>query len=115
MMEWLSRLTNTPFPFEKYYQIILPDCGGAMENISLVTWDESFYMFGDSLHHEEREVMMDRVNIHEMGHSYFGDAVVMRHFEHAWLKESWVSQSESISSDCFQIIFNCFPSHFKCC
>jgi aminopeptidase N len=29
---------------------------------------------------------MDSVNIHEMAHTYFGDLVVMRHFEHVWLK-----------------------------
>jgi len=25
-----------------------------------------------------------------MAHTYFGDLIVMRHFDHVWLKESWV-------------------------
>ncbi len=34
---------------------------------------------------------MDVVNVDEMAHSYFGDAVVCRDFAHAWLKESWAT------------------------
>ncbi len=34
------------------------------------------------------------VNVHEMAHSYFGDAVVCRHFDHAWLKEGWATFME---------------------
>jgi aminopeptidase N len=30
-----------------------------------------------------------RVNLHECSHSYFGDSLVIKHFEHAWLKESF--------------------------
>jgi aminopeptidase N len=39
---------------------------------------------------------IDSVNIHEMAHSYFGDAVVCRHFEHSWLKESWATYVETV-------------------
>ncbi|KAI9218853.1 hypothetical protein BC828DRAFT_387522, partial [Blastocladiella britannica] len=31
-----------------------------------------------------------------MGHSFFGDATVVRYFEHAWLKESWASYIETL-------------------
>lgn len=35
---------------------------------------------------KEFQLSLDEVNVHEMAHSYFGDSVVMRHFEHVWLK-----------------------------
>ncbi len=35
---------------------------------------------------KEFQLLTDEVNVHEMAHSYFGDSVVMRHFEHVWLK-----------------------------
>eukprot|EP01119_Soliformovum_irregulare_P006637 TRINITY_DN1883_c5_g1_i3.p1 TRINITY_DN1883_c5_g1~~TRINITY_DN1883_c5_g1_i3.p1 ORF type:complete len:543 (+),score=226.41 TRINITY_DN1883_c5_g1_i3:1074-2702(+) len=36
-------------------------------------------------------IITDQINCHEMSHSYFGDAIGIRYFEHAWLKESWAS------------------------
>ena len=81
-----------------------------MENISLVTWDDVFML--DKNLAAEWGYVVDSINIHEMAHrlrplgsllcvslsgvrltlshrsscSYFGDALVIRHFEHAWLK-----------------------------
>lgn len=64
-----------------------------MENISLVTWVDTFIQ--DDINSLERKYLTDLVNIHEMGHTYFGDLLVIRHFEHAWLKESWATYIES--------------------
>lgn len=64
-----------------------------MENISLVTWVDTFIQ--DEINSLERKHLTDLVNIHEMGHTYFGDLLVIRHFEHAWLKESWATYIES--------------------
>jgi aminopeptidase N len=57
-----------------------------MENISLTTWDGVFVV--DANLAREWKDIVDAINIHEMSHSYFGDALVIRHFEHAWLKVS---------------------------
>ncbi|MBT4981330.1 MAG: hypothetical protein HOL51_04650 [Gemmatimonadetes bacterium] len=94
LMRWLVGRLGVPFPFGKYFQIALPGVGGAMENISLVTWDEMFVQ-DESFATEWRE-FVDSINIHEMAHSYFGDAVVCRHFEHSWLKESWATYIETV-------------------
>jgi aminopeptidase N len=90
-----------------------------MENISLVTWIDTFVI--DQTNALERKHLTDLVNIHEMGmynnplyitkehtvnhlsafekgHTYFGDLLVIRHFEHAWLKESWATYIESCKS-----------------
>jgi len=92
MLAWMTSKLGVPFPFPKYFQIALPGIGGAMENISLVAWDDAFVM--DEKLAEEWTRHVDEVNVHEMGHSYFGDAVVIRDFAHAWLKESWATYIE---------------------
>jgi len=94
MMRWLEERLGRPFPFPKYFQVALTGIGGAMENISLVTFDEIFLC--DETLREEWGNQVDQVNIHEMAHSYFGDDVVCRHFEHSWLKESWAVFVETV-------------------
>ncbi|KAI8850112.1 hypothetical protein BC829DRAFT_416378 [Chytridium lagenaria] len=79
---------------------VLPDCfardnGGAMENISLVTYTDRLCI--DEVAAKDFVDTVDSVNIHEMAHTYLckltyyyeliGDLLVMRHFEHAWLKD----------------------------
>ncbi len=93
MMRWLTERLRRPFPYPKYFQAALPGLGGAMENISLVTWDAIFMC--DQTLKDEWGDLVDAINIHEMAHSYFGDDVVCRHFEHAWLKESWAVYIET--------------------
>ena len=93
MLEWLVRKLAARFPFPKYYQIALPNKKGAMENISLVCWSDLFLL--DERLALEQKYLTDIVNIHEMAHSYFGNALVIRHFEHAWLKESWATYMEA--------------------
>lgn len=91
MLRWIQNKLG-PFPFKKYFQFAGPFVGGAMENISLVTWDAIFVL--DETFASEFADICDIVNLHEMSHSYFGDAIVCRHFEHAWLKESWATYME---------------------
>ena len=94
MMEWMIGLLALPFPYPKYYQLALPITSGAMENISLVTWNDRAVQ--DPLLAREIGWDIDQVNVHEMAHSYFGDAVVCRDFAHSWLKESWATYVEQL-------------------
>lgn len=94
IIAWLEKRLNVPFPFPKYFQVIFPGQGGAMENISLVTWD--YHLLLDENFAREYKLLFDTVNIHEATHSYFGDALVIRHFEHVWTKESWATYMESV-------------------
>eukprot|EP00276_Gloeochaete_wittrockiana_P010804 CAMPEP_0184647398 /NCGR_PEP_ID=MMETSP0308-20130426/4314_1 /TAXON_ID=38269 /ORGANISM="Gloeochaete witrockiana, Strain SAG 46.84" /LENGTH=897 /DNA_ID=CAMNT_0027078317 /DNA_START=88 /DNA_END=2781 /DNA_ORIENTATION=- len=94
MINWIEKRVGQTFPFPKYYTMLLPEmAGAAMENISLVTFADTFLM--DEISGQEYQHYVDLVVIHEMAHSYFGDAVVIRHFEHAWLKESWATYIEA--------------------
>jgi len=93
MLDWMTERLSTPFPFPKYFQLAVPGIGGAMENISLVTWDDKFV--ADEALYAEWGWLIDIINVHEMAHSYFGDSVVSRDFAHVWLKESWATYMES--------------------
>ncbi len=92
MMNWMTAKLGSAFPFPKYYQFAVPRIGGAMENISLVSWDDQF-LLDESLAGEWGR-LVDQVNVHEMAHSWFGDRVVCRDYAHAWLKESWATYME---------------------
>ncbi len=92
MLDWMVQKLG-PYPFPKYFQLAAPGVGGAMENISLVTWDEAWVV--DELERAEFGWLVDLINVHEMGHSWFGDSVVCRDFAHSWLKESWATYIES--------------------
>ena len=92
MLVWMIEKLGMPYPFPKYFQFALPSFYGAMENISLVSWNDIFIL--DEILAKEWEQFVDAVNVHEMAHSYFGDAVVCRDFAHAWLKESWATYME---------------------
>jgi aminopeptidase N len=94
MMDWMVKRLDRPFPFPKYYQFSVPAIGGAMENISLVSWDDFCLM--DERANRDRRLRIDAINVHEMAHSYFGDSVVIRDYSHAWLKESWASYMEAV-------------------
>jgi aminopeptidase N len=92
MLGWMTQLLDLPFPYPKYYQIAVAATTGAMENISLVAWTD--IVIQDAALAAEYAWRVDQVNVHEMAHSYFGDAVVCRDFAHAWLKESWATYIE---------------------
>ncbi|KAL0491854.1 aminopeptidase [Acrasis kona] len=103
IIKWLEKRVGVKFPFSRYYIIITPKNYGAMENITLVTFDFLFLMNKDIT--KEFQQLTDMINLHECAHSYFGDAVVIRHFEHVWLKEGWATYmqacwfGETISQD----------------
>ena len=94
MLTWLNERLGTPYPFPKYFQFALPSFGGAMENISLVSWDGVFVM--DETLALEWTRLLDEINVHEMAHTWFGDAIVCRDYAHAWLKESWATYIEQV-------------------
>lgn len=94
MLRWMTAKLDSPFPFPKYFQFAVPGIGGAMENISLVSWDAAWVH--DERLRAERGWLLDLVNLHEMAHSWFGDAIVCRDYAHVWLKESWATYMESV-------------------
>ena len=97
MLAWMTQKLGLPFPYPKYYQFALPGLMGAMENISLVSWNDRAVQ--DETLAQELAWWVDQVNVHELAHSYFGDAIVCRDFAHAWLKESWATYIQQCWSE----------------
>lgn len=92
MLAFLEERLGSDFPFAKYFQFAVEGIGGAMENISLVSWDDKFLL--DESLESELGWLVDAINVHEMAHTWFGDHVVCRDYAHAWLKESWATYIE---------------------
>lgn len=93
MLRWVPERLGVAFPYPKYFQFAVPGIGGAMENISLTSWDDRFVL-NDDLAQEEKH-LLDAINLHELAHTWFGDHVVCRDYAHAWLKEGWATYMES--------------------
>jgi aminopeptidase N len=93
MLAFCEARLGVPYPYPKYYQFAARGIGGAMENISLVSWDDRF-LLDETLEREER-LLADVINVHEMAHAWFGDHVVCRDYADAWLKEGWATYVES--------------------
>ncbi|MHA1583765.1 MAG: M1 family aminopeptidase, partial [Promethearchaeota archaeon] len=91
-LKWLVNKFKCPLEWDKYYQIATAMHGGAMENISLVTWGD--FAILNEKEAPELQLIIDDVNVHEMSHSWFGDMIVCKEFAHAWLKESWATYVE---------------------
>ena len=69
----------TPFPFEKYAIVLLPQFGGGMEHASITFNNEtssSQPLRGDY-----------SLMAHELGHHWFGDYVTVRSWDDLWIKE----------------------------
>lgn len=46
----------------------------------------------------ERKKVNSNLKKSALGHTYFGDLLVISHFDHAWLKESWATYIEACKS-----------------
>lgn len=82
------RLFGIRYPFAKYDQIFAPEFnGGAMENVSCVTFAERF-LFRSRVTDVMRESRA-RVIAHELAHMWLGNLVTMRWWDDLWLNESF--------------------------
>lgn len=97
LLAFFERKLGVPFPFPKYVHFAARDIGGAMENISLVSFDDRLVL-DEALEREERR-LVDIFNVHEMAHSWFGNHVVCRDFADAWLKEGFATYAESLYAE----------------
>ncbi|MFW0168974.1 aminopeptidase N [Rothia sp. P4278] len=86
--EFFEEQFKTPYPFEKYDQLFVPEFNaGAMENAGAVTFLES-YIFRSKV----TEAIIERRAItvlHELAHMWFGDLVTMKWWNDLWLNESF--------------------------
>lgn len=86
--EFFEREFQTPYPFEKYDQIFVPEFNaGAMENVGAVTFTDA-YVFRSQVTDAMRERRVVTI-LHELAHMWFGDLVTMQWWNDLWLNESF--------------------------
>lgn len=91
MIQYFEGVFGTPFPWDKYAQIICRDfAAGAMENTSATTFG-SFAARGG-----RRKSGLDDFISHELVHQWFGDLVTCASWEHVWLNEGWATMGEAL-------------------
>ncbi|RYD56085.1 MAG: M1 family peptidase [Sphingobacteriales bacterium] len=93
MMEFFSKVTGVPYPWNKYSQVVVRDyVSGAMENTSAT-------LFGEFMNQNHRE-MIDKdyedVVSHELFHQWFGDYVTAESWSNLTLNESFATYGEQL-------------------
>lgn len=91
MIDFFSEILGTPFPWDKYSQVIVEDyVSGAMENTSAS-------VFGDFIQKTDIELLdndNDNIVAHELFHQWFGDLVTTESWANLTLNEGFANYSE---------------------
>jgi aminopeptidase N len=93
MIALFSQKTGVPYPYPQYAQVFVQDfIFGGMENTSATTLTDTAIVDRTS----EKEVWMDGLVAHELGHQWFGDWVTCRDWSHGWLNEGFATFMETV-------------------
>lgn len=93
MIDYFSKVTNVPYPWNKYSQVVVRDyVSGAMENTTAS-------LFGEFMNQDRRENAdkdYEDIVSHEVFHQWFGDYVTAESWSNLTVNESFANYGEQI-------------------
>ncbi len=93
MMAFLESEIGVPYPWDKYYQVVVEDfVAGGMENTTLTILNDRT-LFTDAT---ENIRSSQSLVVHEMVHQWFGDYVTCKDWSHIWLNEGFAVYYEKL-------------------
>ena len=93
MVELFGDLTGTPYPWNKYAQVVVSDfIFGGMENTTATTMYEHILLDTRAA----IDVTSDDLIAHELAHQWFGDYVTCRDWSEGWLNEGFATFFEHV-------------------
>ena len=96
MIRHFAEITGTPFPWDKYAQVVVSDfIFGGMENTSATTMYEHILLDRRAA----LDITGDDLVAHELAHQWFGDLVTCRDFGHGWLNEGFATYFEHVDRE----------------
>ncbi len=91
MVSYFGELLGTPYPWNKYAQIVVSDfIFGGMENTTATTMYEHIMLDARA----EIDITSDDLIAHELAHHWFGDYVTCRDWSEGWLNEGFATYME---------------------
>lgn len=89
-MEFFSKMTGVPYPYDKYAQVAVAEYPGGMEHTTCTTQTDACLIDARAA----LDVDLDLLVAHELAHQWFGDLVTCRDWSHAWLNEGFATYFE---------------------
>lgn len=97
LIDRLENYFGIPYPFEKMDCVAIPLTYGfgAMENVGLITFEQTIILSDPALDTTRRQREYASVAAHELAHQWFGDLVTLAWWDDTWLNEAFATWTSS--------------------
>ena len=92
MMAFYEEEIGIPYPWDKYYQVVIEGGGGGMENTTLTILGDGTLFTTATENIRSSQGLVS----HELVHQWFGDYVTCKDWSHTWLNEGFATYYEKL-------------------